>query len=259
MNHIFICACKNAHKISTEKVNDLEENFRERNINYTTIDDLCGTVVDNPNLLNEFKKYEKSVLIGCHPKSMKWLLHRADIKECCTNIEFFHIEETSVESLLEKNVFDGEQNHIESKNVEWKPWYPVIDYSKCSNCQQCANFCLFGVYKLDEYGILRVENPANCKDQCPACARVCPEQAITFPKHNESPIDGGEGNMKVFNNDEILNQIQEQDIYNVLTERRNKIETSLFANNQFEVAKEERECCSSKPVTNNSSENKSCC
>ena len=35
-------------------------------------------------------------------------------------------------------------------------WYPVIDYSRCGNCLECLNFCLFGAYGLDEAGrILR--------------------------------------------------------------------------------------------------------
>ncbi|HEX8311367.1 MAG TPA: ferredoxin family protein, partial [Chthoniobacteraceae bacterium] len=29
---------------------------------------------------------------------------------------------------------------------QWKPWFPVIDYDRCTNCMQCLSFCLFGVY-----------------------------------------------------------------------------------------------------------------
>ena len=28
-------------------------------------------------------------------------------------------------------------------------WYPVIDYSRCTNCLECIDFCLFGVYGVD--------------------------------------------------------------------------------------------------------------
>src|SRR5207302_575815 len=28
-------------------------------------------------------------------------------------------------------------------------WYPVIDYSRCTNCMECIDFCLFGVYGVD--------------------------------------------------------------------------------------------------------------
>src|SRR5262249_50614691 len=29
-------------------------------------------------------------------------------------------------------------------------WYPVIDYSRCTNCMECIDFCLFGVYGVDQ-------------------------------------------------------------------------------------------------------------
>jgi Pyruvate/2-oxoacid:ferredoxin oxidoreductase delta subunit len=72
----------------------------------------------------------------------------------------------------------------------WTPWFPVIDYSRCTNCKQCLSFCLFDVFGTDDDDRIQVQNPANCKTNCPACARVCPNVAIIFPKHAESPING---------------------------------------------------------------------
>jgi NAD-dependent dihydropyrimidine dehydrogenase PreA subunit len=73
----------------------------------------------------------------------------------------------------------------------WKPWFPVIDPARCTNCMQCLSFCLFDVYGVSADHTLRVENPANCKVNCPACSRVCPDVAIMFPKYHAGPIDGG--------------------------------------------------------------------
>lgn len=72
----------------------------------------------------------------------------------------------------------------------WKPWFPVIDMDRCTNCMQCLSFCLFDVYGVSEEHHLQVENPANCKVNCPACSRVCPDVAIMFPKYHAGPIDG---------------------------------------------------------------------
>ncbi len=72
----------------------------------------------------------------------------------------------------------------------WKPWFPVIDMDRCTNCMQCLSFCLFDVYGVSEDHHLQVENPANCKVNCPACSRVCPDVAIMFPKYHAGPIDG---------------------------------------------------------------------
>ena len=74
----------------------------------------------------------------------------------------------------------------------WKPWFPVIDYSRCTNCMQCLSFCLFDVYGVSAESKIQVQNQSNCKTECPACSRVCPEVAIMFPKYRHGPINGEE-------------------------------------------------------------------
>lgn len=69
-------------------------------------------------------------------------------------------------------------------------WYPVIDYSRCTNCMECLDFCLFGVYGVDKAERILVDNQDNCKRGCPACSRVCPEQAIMFPDYKTPAIAG---------------------------------------------------------------------
>jgi len=69
-------------------------------------------------------------------------------------------------------------------------WYPVIDYGRCGNCMECLNFCLFGVFGLDETEQIIVEQGDACRDGCPACARVCPSGAIMFPHHQSPAIAG---------------------------------------------------------------------
>jgi len=71
-------------------------------------------------------------------------------------------------------------------------WYPVIDYSRCTNCMECIDFCLFGVYGIDSVDRILVEQQDNCKKGCPACSRVCPENAIIFPEHKAPEIAGSE-------------------------------------------------------------------
>ena len=68
----------------------------------------------------------------------------------------------------------------------------MIDYDRCTNCMQCLSFCLFDVFAEDGEGRIRVQHADHCKPNCPACARVCPEVAIIFPKHATGPINGDE-------------------------------------------------------------------
>ncbi|MEK6249279.1 MAG: ferredoxin family protein [Planctomycetales bacterium] len=72
-------------------------------------------------------------------------------------------------------------------------WYPVIDFSRCTNCMECIDFCLFGVYGVDRADTILVEQPDNCRKGCPACSRVCPENAIIFPQHKTPVIAGSAG------------------------------------------------------------------
>jgi len=79
-------------------------------------------------------------------------------------------------------------------------WYPVIDYTRCTNCMECIDFCLFGVYGLDKQQTILIEQPDNCRKGCPACSRVCPENAIIFPQHKSPGIAGGNevaGSLKI--------------------------------------------------------------
>jgi len=70
-------------------------------------------------------------------------------------------------------------------------WYPVVDRSRCSNCRNCLQFCLFGVYDTDQSGAVTVTKPDNCKHGCPACSRICPSGAIMFPLYGQSAAIAG--------------------------------------------------------------------
>lgn len=81
-------------------------------------------------------------------------------------------------------------------------WYPVIDYSRCTNCMECIDFCLFGVYGVDGAETILVEQPDNCRKGCPACSRVCPANAIIFPQHKApaiagAPVEDGQDGFKI--------------------------------------------------------------
>jgi NAD-dependent dihydropyrimidine dehydrogenase PreA subunit len=70
-------------------------------------------------------------------------------------------------------------------------WYPVIDYSRCTGCKECLEFCLFGVFDTAEDSRVAASAPDACKPGCPACSRVCPEQAIMFPMHDSDAAIAG--------------------------------------------------------------------
>ncbi len=131
----------------------------------------------------------------------------------------------------------------------WKPWFPVIDPARCTNCMQCLSFCLFDVYGVDSEHRLRVENPANCKVNCPACSRVCPDVAIIFPKYHAGPIDGapvaeadvGREKMKI-----DISALLGGDLYARLRERSSEAKNRFSRERSADQALAERRRCLTK-------------
>ncbi len=125
----------------------------------------------------------------------------------------------------------------------WPSWYPVIDYSRCTSCGQCADFCLFGVYDKTPERV-NVINPEGCKNNCPACARICPAAAIIFPKYKYGGAIGGSD--EIDEQAELRRQSQDiadflgNDIYSAIEKRKAKRQ-SIIRQEAMNKAISERE------------------
>jgi NAD-dependent dihydropyrimidine dehydrogenase PreA subunit len=106
------------------------------------------------------------------------------------------VEATNSEPETSTSANSAEPDLAQSVNrIDEQParrWYPVIDYTRCTNCMECLDFCLFGVYGVDKLDTILIEQPDNCRKGCPACSRVCPENAIIFPQHKTPAIAGSD-------------------------------------------------------------------
>ena len=128
----------------------------------------------------------------------------------------------------------------------WKPWFPVIDYSRCTNCMQCLSFCLFDVYGVSPDKKIQVQNQSNCKTECPACSRVCPEVAIMFPKYRHGPINGD-----AVQDDDVRREAMKidisallgGDIYSMLRDRSAKAKSRFSKERDDDRALKERQNC----------------
>jgi Pyruvate/2-oxoacid:ferredoxin oxidoreductase delta subunit len=132
------------------------------------------------------------------------------------------------------------------KHGEWKPWFPVIDYDRCTNCMQCLSFCLFGVYGVDERQKIQVQNNDNCKTNCPACSRVCPEAAIMFPKYRSGPINGDVVSDADLQREKMkvdISALLGGDIYSMLRERSEKAKSRFSKERDADKALKERQKC----------------
>jgi len=61
-----------------------------------------------------------------------------------------------------------------------KTWYPVIDYSNCTDCGTCVSKCPHGVYDAKKAPTPVVTSPDSCVDHCHGCGNRCPVGAITY-------------------------------------------------------------------------------
>jgi len=128
----------------------------------------------------------------------------------------------------------------------WKPWFPVIDYSRCTNCMQCLSFCLFDVYGVSQDRKIQVQNQSNCKTDCPACSRVCPEVAIMFPKYRHGPINGEEIKADDVRREAMkvdISALLGGDIYSMLRDRSVKAKSRFSKERDDERALKERQNC----------------
>ena len=197
------------------------------------VPDLCRAAAGKNSDLAKIAGADRPVIYACHPRAVKALFEFAG--HPLPETTEFH------------NLRTPTPQHSHTPTLQSSPaWFPVIDYTRCTNCGQCFQFCLFGVYEKDAEGRVVVAKPESCKNNCPACARICPEAAIIFPKTAEEPINGGEitdedevkANIKV-NVDEILGE----DVYAALNARKQK-RRSLLNKKKIEQALAERKKCS---------------
>lgn len=136
-----------------------------------------------------------------------------------------------------------------ARHGEWKPWFPVIDYDRCTNCMQCLSFCLFGVYGVDKAQKIEVQSNDNCKTNCPACSRVCPEAAIMFPKYKSGPINGDRVTAADLNREKMkvdISALLGGDVYSALRSRSEQAKERFSKERDEKKALQERQKCLTK-------------
>ena len=198
---IVYCNCTHATIIPERVKGEVLERLRESGTAVEVVSDLCERAARRDAILRRIAAAPTPQIIACHPRAVRWLFAVAGAPLPQDGVEFFNMRMQGAKAILEGLDLPKQAARRRAKPTsrlplpakksgEWIPWFPVIDYDRCKNCLQCLQFCLFGVYAEDAEGKVRVVHPDKCKTGCPACARLCPEAAIIFPKYSEGPIAG---------------------------------------------------------------------
>jgi len=163
-------------------------------VELTAVRDVCGLAADKDLLLRKLADGPALTVVACYPRAVRCLFASAGAPLVEDRVTFLNMRTQSAEEIVSALGVPPADRPADVTALapvgSWRPWFPVIDPDRCVQCKQCLNFCLFGVYAIGPDGEVRVENPDHCKTNCPACARVCPEGAIVFPKYRSGPICG---------------------------------------------------------------------
>jgi len=114
---------------------------------------------------------------------------------------------------------------------------------------QCLSFCLFDVYGVDEEQEIQVQNNDNCKTNCPACSRVCPEAAIMFPKYKSGPINGDVISDQDLNREKMkidISALLGGDVHQMLRDRSQRSRSRFSKERDSDKALGERTKCLTK-------------
>jgi len=246
---VFFCNC-GANLIGTDRLNDIEAYLKQMEHPYVVISDLCGCAIERKVEVNDlFVAADEALIVACYPRGVRLLLENCGIDCQSRKLSYLNFRELNNDQIFSSLSFFFAEESVNQSILEmgnaslWPSWYPVIDYSRCTACGQCADFCLFGVYQKTNNKVL-VANPKGCKNNCPACARICPQIAIVFPKYEHSGAIAGSETI-----DEIAEQKRQNldidtilgsNIYKALEMRKAKRQ-SIIRNTAMQQAINERE------------------
>jgi NAD-dependent dihydropyrimidine dehydrogenase PreA subunit len=202
---IVFCHCAYAEVIAPEARRGLRAGLAAGGIEVQAVADLCELAAARDAMLAEVAAADDAAVVACHPRAVRSLFAAAGAALSDGTL-LLDLRAQAPEDILPRLVpADRLEAALAAAAADrappgepfgprpagrWMPWFPVIDPDRCTDCRQCWNFCLFGVFALDAEGHVRVSEPANCKTYCPACGRICPQAAIIFPKYARGPISG---------------------------------------------------------------------
>ncbi|MBP8258081.1 MAG: hypothetical protein KA118_00285 [Verrucomicrobia bacterium] len=257
MRNVIICECAHGARIAREKLRTLRASLKGAGIACAAVPDLCGMAARKDPLLARLASDPSARICACYPRAIRALFEFAGAPLAAPDVQPVDLREAPIEAVLaglgiRACLDNGLEDDPSAAPADdgWIPWFPVIDSQRCSQCQQCLGFCLFGVYALAADGKVVVQQPMACKTYCPACARICPQAAIVFPKHEGGSIAGAE----IADEEKEKNRIQSDrakvlgsDVYRGLAERRQQARGRQLLRPEVDLARDPSEPIPERP------------
>ncbi len=255
---VLFCHCSYAKVLSPDDKDAVFSALQSADVDFQSVPDLCEMSARQDPELKTIASNKTIKIAACHERAVKWLFHAGDAPLKEDSVEVFNMRDQTSDSIISELVGKSPTPRvdtpapaapIEEELGEWKPWFPVIDYDRCTNCMQCLSFCLFDVYSVDQDDTIKVQNQNKCKTNCPACSRVCPEVAIMFPKYKASPINGDavqEDDVRREHMKVDISSLLGGDIYATLRDRSERARSRFSKERSEDRALKERTKCLKK-------------
>jgi Pyruvate/2-oxoacid:ferredoxin oxidoreductase delta subunit len=258
---IVFCQCKYAQILPEPVKQAALKALTDSGQAFEVVDDLCEMSARRDPAMARIAASGAVKIAACFPRAVKWLFHAAGTPLKEDTAEVVNLRSLSAEqahaAVLNQSIAaniphgkrvreDGPKPALKSEVGAWKPWFPVIDYDRCTNCMQCLSFCLFGVYGVDDEKRIQVQNQDNCKTNCPACSRVCPEAAIMFPKYKSGPINGDVVSDADLDREKMkidISALLGGDVYAMLRTRSERAQSRFSKERDADKALAERQKC----------------
>jgi len=194
---VLVCTCAQARRLPEDELGTVLAHLLGSTRRVVVVPDLCGLAAGSEPLLHELAGTGARLdVVACRERAVRALFAAAGVTGTASCVVVHDLVDQGADAVLDA-LPDVERARTPAYDAAlpdaepgWVPWFPVIDRERCADCGQCASFCLFEVFSRGAHGHVTVAQPQNCKLNCPACARICPELAIIFPKHAQPPIDG---------------------------------------------------------------------
>lgn len=250
---ILFCNCTYARAVPAPVAGEVLAQIKTSGRTFKAVPDLCAMAARKDPELKESAGCSSPTVIACHARAVKGLFAAAGAP-LPPEARVLDMRAQSAEEILHalppKTSQGAEEGSSEAKldapQGAWQAWFPVIDFDRCTHCMQCLSFCLFGVYSVSSEGRIQVQNPENCKTNCPACSRVCPEVAIMFPKYAAAPINGDVVSDNDVKREKVkvdISALLGGNIYQALRDRSERAKSRFSKERSADRALEERQKC----------------
>lgn len=189
---LVLCHCASRRLLDATRLRQVRAAVLAQGGETIDVGDLCALAAHGDAGLATVLAAEGVVLGGCHVRALRALVRRllGHDSPSLRALDLREADDAGILAGLGGSGFPASLPAAPALSPAEDAWYPLIDAERCTDCGSCHAFCLFGVYAREPAGAVRVQAPLSCKTDCPACARICPANAIIFPKCPDPAING---------------------------------------------------------------------